>query len=89
MAGPNESGAPNKKELLTLGCAKSVSDATDTDAILVMLSHLPVLRSSTTNEMPLSLSEVTSFSTMSIVPPGVMSSIKPMTSSLESNCNSG
>ena len=58
MAEPIESGAPNKKEFLMSSCKKSVSGAKDTDAVLVMLSHLPVLRC-TPNEMPLSLSEVT------------------------------
>ena len=74
MAEPSESEALNKEEFLTSSGIKSVSSATDADAVLVMLSHLPVLRC-TPNEMPLSLSVVTSFVTMSSGPPKVMSSI--------------
>ena len=40
----SESGAPINVEFLISSCTKSVSGATDTDAVLVMLSYLPVLR---------------------------------------------
>ena len=74
MAEPTKSGAPYNVEFLISSCTKSVSGATDTEAVLVMLSHLLVLRC-TSNDMPLSLSEVTSVATMFIGPSRVMSSI--------------
>ena len=46
MAEPIENGAPNKKEFLISSCKKTMSSATDTDAVLAMLSHLPVFRCS-------------------------------------------
>ena len=72
MAEPTESGAPNN--VLIPSCTKSVSGTADTDAVLVTLSHLPVLRCEP-NEMPLSLSEVTSVATMFIGSPRVKSSM--------------
>ena len=53
MAEPNKSRAPNKVEFLISSSTKSVIGTTDTDAVLVMLSHLSVLRC-TPNEMLLS-----------------------------------
>ena len=43
MGKPTESGAPNNVEFVISSCTKSVSGVTDTDAVLVMLSHLSVL----------------------------------------------
>ena len=55
MAEPTESRAPNNVEFLISSCTKSVSGATDAFTVLVMLSHLLVLRC-TPKKMPLSLS---------------------------------